>query len=87
MRPTLFLADEPSGNLDTRTGRKLHELLVSINEELGLTMVIVTHNMELASMMHGTLRLADGRLNREETGRAWTSCHEEDDEEPDREEP
>ncbi|HOV86005.1 MAG TPA: ABC transporter ATP-binding protein [Syntrophobacteraceae bacterium] len=62
LRPKLFLADEPSGNLDSRTGRKLHELLVSLNEELGLTMVIVTHNPELASMMHRTLRLVDGQL-------------------------
>jgi lipoprotein-releasing system ATP-binding protein len=62
LKPGLFLADEPSGNLDTRTGRTLHELLVSLNEELGLTMVIVTHNPELASMMHRTLRLSDGQL-------------------------
>lgn len=62
LRPKLFLADEPSGNLDSRTGRRLHELLVALNEELGLTMVIVTHNAELASMMHRTLRLVDGRL-------------------------
>ena len=60
--PKLFLADEPSGNLDSRTGRKLHELLVSLNEELGLTMVIVTHNQELASMMHRVMRLKDGQL-------------------------
>lgn len=62
LHPRLFLADEPSGNLDSRTGRKLHELLVALNEELGLTMVIVTHNQELASMMHRTLRLVDGQL-------------------------
>ena len=62
LRPSLFLADEPSGNLDTRTGRRLNELLVSLNEELGLTMVVVTHNQELASMMHRTLRLVDGQL-------------------------
>lgn len=65
LRPHLFLADEPSGNLDSRTGRTLHELLVALNEELGLTMVIVTHNLELASMMHRTLRLADGNLREE----------------------
>ena len=68
LRPSLFLADEPSGNLDSRTGRTLHELLVSLNEELGLTMVIVTHNQELAAMMHRTLRLVDGRLRLQRTG-------------------
>ncbi len=62
LNPQLLLADEPSGNLDTKTGRHLHDLLVSLNEELGLTMVVVTHNEELAAMMHRTLRLADGRL-------------------------
>ncbi len=67
LRPSLFLADEPSGNLDSRTGRTLHEVLVALNEELGLTMVIVTHNLELASMMHRVLRLVDGQL-RQETG-------------------
>lgn len=65
LRPTLLLADEPSGNLDSRTGRTLHELFVSLNEEFGLTMVVVTHNPELASMMHRTLRLVDGQLRRE----------------------
>jgi lipoprotein-releasing system ATP-binding protein len=62
LKPSLFLADEPSGNLDSRTGRNLHELLVSLNEDLGLTMVIVTHNPELASMMHRILRLVDAQL-------------------------
>jgi lipoprotein-releasing system ATP-binding protein len=65
LRPRLFLADEPSGNLDSRTGRSLHELLVSLNESDGLTMVIVTHNQELASMMHRVLRLKDARLMEE----------------------
>ncbi len=65
LRPKIFLADEPSGNLDSRTGRRLHELLVTLNEELGLTMVIVTHNPELAAMMHRTLRLVDGQLRLE----------------------
>lgn len=65
LSPSLFLADEPSGNLDSRTGRTLHELLVSLNEEFGLTMVIVTHNIELASMMHRILRLTDGQLREE----------------------
>lgn len=62
LQPSIFLADEPSGNLDTRTGRNLHELLVQLNEDFGLTMVVVTHNMELAGMMTRVLRLEDGRL-------------------------
>jgi lipoprotein-releasing system ATP-binding protein len=65
LRPSVFLADEPSGNLDSRTGRNLHELLVALNEELLLTMVIVTHNMELAFMMQRTLRLVDGQLRQD----------------------
>ncbi|MDR3554988.1 MAG: ABC transporter ATP-binding protein [Syntrophobacteraceae bacterium] len=65
LKPRLFLADEPSGNLDSRTGRSLHELLVSLNESDGLTMVIVTHNQELASMMHRVLRLKDAHLRDE----------------------
>src|SRR5208282_425995 len=65
LRPRLFLADEPSGNLDSRTGRTLHKLLVSLNETLGLTMIIVTHNQELASMMHRVLRLKDAHLKEE----------------------
>jgi lipoprotein-releasing system ATP-binding protein len=65
LRPKIFLADEPSGNLDSRTGRTLHELLVTLNGELGVTMVIVTHNLELAAMMHRTLRLVDGQLRLE----------------------
>lgn len=62
MKPKVVLADEPTGNLDTRTGRQLHDLLVSLNEELRITMVVVTHNRELASLMHRTLRLVDGQL-------------------------
>lgn len=60
--PSLLLADEPTGNLDTRTARRFHELLVALNHDLGLTMVVVTHNQELAAIMHRTLQLSDGQL-------------------------
>jgi lipoprotein-releasing system ATP-binding protein len=60
--PSLLLADEPTGNLDTRTARRFHELLVALNNDLGLTMVVVTHNQELAAIMHRTLQLSDGQL-------------------------
>ncbi|MEJ5299761.1 MAG: ABC transporter ATP-binding protein [Thermodesulforhabdaceae bacterium] len=65
LSPPVLLADEPTGNLDSRTSRTIHKMLVELNEELGLTMVVVTHNMELASMMHRSLRLVDGRLIQE----------------------
>jgi len=65
LSPSLLLADEPSGNLDSRTSRQLHELLVALNEEMRITMVVVTHNSELASMMQRTLRLVDGQLRQE----------------------
>jgi lipoprotein-releasing system ATP-binding protein len=65
LSPSLLLADEPSGNLDSRTSRQLHELLVALNEEMRITMVVVTHNSELARMMQRTLRLVDGQLRQE----------------------
>ncbi|SHE28390.1 lipoprotein-releasing system ATP-binding protein [Desulfacinum infernum DSM 9756] len=60
--PPVLLADEPTGNLDTKTARSFHDLLVSLNEELHVTMIVVTHNQELASIMHRTLHLSDGQL-------------------------
>ena len=65
--PKLILADEPSGNLDTATGRRLHELLMKINKENGVAMLIATHNQELASQCDRLLGIKDGvieeRLN------------------------
>jgi lipoprotein-releasing system ATP-binding protein len=65
LSPTVLLADEPTGNLDSRTSRTIHKMLVDLNEDMGLTMIVVTHNMELATMMHRSLRLVDGRLIQE----------------------
>lgn len=65
LSPTVLLADEPTGNLDSRTSRTIHKMLVELNEDMGLTMIVVTHNMELATMMHRSLRLVDGRLIQE----------------------
>ena len=61
--PDIVLADEPSGNLDTATGRTLHELLFRLNAEKGMTFVIATHNRELAERCHRELRMVDGRLS------------------------
>jgi lipoprotein-releasing system ATP-binding protein len=62
MRPRLLLADEPTGNLDTKTSAEVHELLFRLNEEHELSMLIVTHNMELAQQMPRVVRMADGRI-------------------------
>lgn len=64
-RPKLLLADEPTGNLDQQTGNRINELLMELNEEQGLTTVIVTHNLELAKMMSSQIRLVDGKAYRE----------------------
>lgn len=61
--PGLLLADEPSGNLDSVTSESLHELLWELNELEGQTLILVTHNQNLASRSTRVLELADGRLN------------------------
>ena len=62
LNPRVILADEPTGNLDTRTGEEVHNLLLKINREQGITIVIVTHNSFLAARMTRRIRLADGKL-------------------------
>ncbi|MEE9383474.1 MAG: ABC transporter ATP-binding protein [Nannocystaceae bacterium] len=62
MRPRLLLADEPTGNLDTRTSAEVHDLLFRLNEEHNLSMLLVTHNMELAQQMPRIVRMADGMI-------------------------
>ncbi|HVX96840.1 MAG TPA: ABC transporter ATP-binding protein [Polyangia bacterium] len=62
LRPRLLLADEPTGNLDTKTGREMHALFFQLNRELGTTILIVTHNDELASQTPRRLRMADGLI-------------------------
>ncbi len=60
--PLVLLADEPSGNLDHHTSQALHDLLFDIRERRGLSMVLVTHNLELAGRADRVLRLVDGLL-------------------------
>jgi len=62
LSPSLVLADEPTGNLDPRTASDIHELLVQLNEEMGTTLLVATHNMALAKMLPRTLSLVDGDL-------------------------
>ena len=62
LRPRLVLADEPTGNLDPKTADEVHELFHRLNRELGLTLVVATHNERLSASMSRTLRLRDGKL-------------------------
>jgi lipoprotein-releasing system ATP-binding protein len=59
LEPALLLADEPTGNLDRHTGEAIHELFVDLNRERGSTLLVVTHNPELANLMPRRLRMVD----------------------------
>lgn len=61
-KPSLVLADEPTGNLDPGTASEVFDMLVELNAGTGATMVVVTHSMELAARFPRTLQVADGRL-------------------------
>ena len=60
LEPALLLADEPTGNLDRHTGEEIHQLFLELHRERGSTMLVVTHNLELARMMPRTLKMIDG---------------------------
>jgi putative ABC transport system ATP-binding protein len=61
-RPRILFADEPTGNLDARTGHVIVELMGELNRDLGTTLVLVTHDPDLASRAGRTIRLADGAV-------------------------
>jgi lipoprotein-releasing system ATP-binding protein len=60
--PKIIFADEPSGNLDSKTAQELHQLFFNLRKELGQTFVIVTHNIELADMADRKLVMKDGNV-------------------------
>lgn len=62
LRPRVLLADEPTGNLDETTGAQVGSLMNELNRELGMTLVVVTHNRELAAGMGRILELKAGNL-------------------------
>lgn len=62
LSPRAVLADEPTGNLDPGTADEIHQLLLGLKRERGITLVIVTHNLELAALADRTLRMTHGRL-------------------------
>jgi putative ABC transport system ATP-binding protein len=61
-RPRILFADEPTGNLDARTGATVIDIMTELNRELGTTLILVTHDLELAGRARRTIRLADGAV-------------------------
>jgi len=61
LEPEVLLADEPTGNLDPKSGARVQELILDLNRERGLTSVIVTHNLELARVLDRRITLVDGK--------------------------
>ena len=62
LKPDVVLADEPTGNLDMHTGESVHDLLLGINKQQGITFVIVTHNDKLALRADRVLKMIEGKL-------------------------
>ena len=67
-RPTVIFADEPTGNLDTKTGDAISDLLLQLNREFGLIIVLVTHNEKLAHTANTMIHLRDGQIWNEPMG-------------------
>lgn len=61
--PEILLADEPTGNLDTRSGRHVMDLFMELNRTDGVTVILVTHDEALASLAHRVVRIVDGRID------------------------
>jgi lipoprotein-releasing system ATP-binding protein len=62
LKPVILLADEPTGNLDRKNSGHVHELFLELNQEYHVTLIVVTHNMELASHMSRSATIIDGQL-------------------------
>jgi lipoprotein-releasing system ATP-binding protein len=66
LSPKVLLADEPTGNLDSRTSEQIHDLFFAINKQRGTTIVVVTHNPTFAASMPRVVTLKDGRVETDE---------------------
>ena len=68
-KPKIIFADEPTGNLDSQTGQVVEDLLFKLNKEEGTTLIIVTHDDELASRCRTVIDIRDGKLRSISAGR------------------
>ena len=66
MEPEVLLADEPTGNLDRTTGKKIEDILITLNRTKNITLVVVTHNKALADRMSRCISLQDGKMRYDE---------------------
>lgn len=67
-KPSIIFADEPTGNLDSQTGQVVEDLLFKLNKEDGVTLIIVTHDSDLASRCNNVINIKDGRLESIKSG-------------------
>ena len=65
--PTVIFADEPTGNLDTKTGESISKLLLRLNRETGVIIILVTHNEKLARIADRIIHLSDGEIKKDES--------------------
>lgn len=70
-RPKILFADEPTGNLDEETGKKVEKLLFGLNEEAGTTLVLVTHDLDLARKTNRIIRLKGGKIVSDEATKVY----------------
>ena len=63
-KPTLLLADEPTGNLDSQRSREIMELLTALNREQGISILMVTHDADMAAFARRVVHFVDGRIQR-----------------------
>jgi len=68
-RPLVLLADEPTGNLDTHTSREIMDLITALNRERGITVLMVTHEPDIAVYAHRVIRFVDGRVDSDQRNR------------------
>ena len=65
-KPDIVMADEPTGNLDSNNAHSIHELFLSLRQQMNQTFVMITHNDALAAMTDRTLHMSDGKIDREQ---------------------